>query len=151
MSEIEAIENETGSIRKLPLAAAFVALVGLADAVYLTVKHITAEPVPCSMISGCETVLTSTYAEIGGVPLAAFGAVAYFVAFSLALLAAYGNRGLWTIFGIQVVLMSLFTAWLLYLQAFVIGAFCQFCLLSALTTFSMLVIYVVSRVIARQS
>ena len=138
-------ETSTGSIAKLPLAAAFVALVGLADSVYLTVHHITAEPVPCNMISGCETVLTSTYAEIAGVPLAAFGAVAYFVAFSLALLAAFGNRLLWTVFGIQVVLMSLFTAWLLYLQAYVIGAFCQFCLISALTTFSMLAIFLGSR------
>ena len=138
-------EQTTSSIAKLPLAAAFVALIGIADSVYLTVHHITAEPVPCNMISGCETVLTSTYAEIAGVPLAAFGAVAYFVAFSLALLAAFGNRLLWTVFGIQVVLMSLFTAWLLYLQAYVIGAFCQFCLISALTTFSMLAIFLVSR------
>src|SRR5688572_905883 len=73
---------------KLPIAAAVVALAGLADSVYLTVKHIAAEPVPCSIISGCETVLTSTYAEIAGVPLAAFGAAAYFAAFALALLAA---------------------------------------------------------------
>ena len=145
MNDTELQEPTTGSIAKLPLAAAFVALAGLADSVYLTVHHITAEPVPCNMISGCETVLTSTYAEIAGVPLAAFGAVAYFVAFSLALLAAFGNRLLWTVFGIQVVLMSLFTAWLLYLQAYVIGAFCQFCLISALTTFSMLAIFLVSR------
>jgi uncharacterized membrane protein len=146
MTDPELNETSTKSfIAKLPLAAAFVALVGLADSVYLTVHHMTAEPVPCNMISGCETVLTSTYAEIAGIPLAAFGAVAYFVAFSLALLAAFGNRMLWTVFGIQVVLMSLFTAWLLYLQAYVIGAFCQFCLISAVTTFSMLAIFLISR------
>lgn len=138
--------QDTGSISKLPLAAAFVALVGVADSVYLTVNHITAAPVPCSIIEGCETVLTSPYAEIYGVPLAAFGAVAYFVAFSLAILAAFGNRLMWGFFGVQVVFMSLFTLWLLYLQAFVIGAFCQFCLLSALTTFTMLAIFIVTRV-----
>ena len=135
----------TTSIAKLPLAAAIVALAGLADSTYLTVKHITAEVVPCSLVSGCETVLSSSYAEIAGVPLAAFGAVAYFVAFALALLAAFGNRVMWTVFGIQVVLMSVFTVWLLYLQAFVIGAFCQFCLISAFTTFTMLAIYGASR------
>ena len=141
----EQIAAPTGSIAKLPLAAAFVALVGVADSVYLTIKHLTDEPVPCSIIAGCETVLNSDYAQIAGVPLAAFGAAAYFVAFSLAILAAYGNRMLWTVFGIQVVGMSLFTAWLIYLQAYVIGAFCQFCLLSAITTFTMLVIYIASR------
>lgn len=145
MTHADPIEESTGSIAKLPLAAAFVALVGLADSVYLTVHHLTAEPVPCSLISGCETVLTSSYAEIAGVPLAAFGAVAYFVAFSLAILAAFGNRLMWMAFGAQVVLMAAVTAWLLYLQAFVIGAFCQFCLLSAITTFTMLIIFVVSR------
>lgn len=132
-------------IAKLPLAAAIVAMIGLLDSVYLTVKHYTATPVPCSIIEGCETVLTSTYAEIGGIPLAAFGAAAYFAAFSLAILAAYGNRQMWKLFGLQAAAMSLVTAWLLYLQGFVIGAFCQFCLLSALTTFSLLIIFIASR------
>ena len=117
---------------------------GLVDSVYLTLHHLTSEPVPCSIIEGCETVLTSKYAEVGGIPLAAFGAAAYFIAFSLAILAAYGNRLTWTLFGVQVVLMAAFTAWLLYLQAFVIGAFCQFCLISALTTFGMLAIFLVA-------
>jgi uncharacterized membrane protein len=133
------------SIAKLPAAAAIVALVGLADATYLTVKHFTDGIVPCSIIAGCETVLTSRYAEFGGIPLAAFGAAAYFVAFALALLAAFGNRVTWTLFGVQVIFMSLFTLWLLYLQAYVIGAFCQFCLLSAITTFTLLAIFIASR------
>ena len=129
----------------LPIAAAVVALVGLADSVYLTVKHITAEPVPCSIISGCETVLTSTYAEILDIPLAAFGAAAYFAAFALSLLAAFGNRSAWLGFGILSIAMAGFTAWLLYLQAFVIEAFCQFCLLSALTSITMFLIALISR------
>lgn len=139
-------EPSAGAIAKLPLAASIVALIGLADAGYLTVKHLTAEPVPCTIVSGCETVLTSEYAQIGDIPLAAFGAAAYFIAFSLAILAAFGNRTMWTLFGVKVILMSVFTAWLLYLQAYIIGAFCQFCLLSALTTFTLLVLFLVSRI-----
>ena len=141
------LNEEVGvsSIPKLPVAAAIVALAGLADAVYLTVHHVTAEPVPCSIVEGCETVLTSPYATIGDIPLAAFGGVAYFVAFALALLTAFGNRLTWVLFGIQVALMSAFTLWLLYLQAYVIGAFCQFCLLSAVTTFTLLALYIASR------
>jgi len=148
----ETVINEpaaAASMPKLPVAGAIVALAGVADSVYLTVHHLTAEPVPCSLISGCETVLTSTYAEIGGIPLAAFGAVAYFIAFSLALLTAFGNRMTWMLFGVQVALMSIFTVWLLYLQGFVIGAFCQFCLISAITTFTMLGIYIASRFVGR--
>ncbi len=137
--------NQSPPVAKLPLLAAVVALIGLADAVYLTIHHYTGEKVPCSIVEGCEQVLTSSYAEIGGVPLAIFGAAAYFAAFSLAILAAYGNRLMWSLFGGQVVLMAIFTAWLVYLQAFVIEAFCQFCLISAATTFTLFVIFLVSK------
>lgn len=168
MTDPENNPEEAGPVSglsKLSLAAAFVALLGVADAVYLTVHHYTAEPVPCSIVEGCEQVLTSQYATLGGllravlgeaaagisssgpgeVPLAALGGLAYFIAFALALLAAYGDSRMWKIFGIQVILMSLFTAWLIYLQGFVIGAFCQFCLLSAATTFTLLIIFLISK------
>jgi len=138
-------ETDTAGIAKLPAAASVLALVGLADSVYLTVKHFTAEPVPCSIIEGCETVLTSSYAEFAGVPIAAFGAAAYFAAFSLAILAAYGNRPAWTLFGVQAFLMAAVSAFLIYLQAFVIGAFCQFCLVSAATSFGLFIVFIISR------
>ena len=148
MSEsVEQIDSSPG--RWIPFAAAVVALIGLADSVYLTVHHYTAEPVPCDLVAGCETVLKSMYAEYAGIPTAAFGAFAYFVAFSLAILAAYGNRLTWTLFGVQAVIMTVVTLWLLYLQAFVIKAFCQFCLLSALTTSILLVLFIISRAIRR--
>ena len=145
MSDEEVQTGGSDGIAWIPVLAAIVAAIGLADSVYLTIHHLTAVPVPCSIISGCETVLTSQYAEIGGIPLAAFGALAYFLAFSFAILAAFGNRTMWTVFGLQVTLMAIFTAWLIYLQAFVIGAFCQFCLLSALTTFTLFSLFVVSK------
>lgn len=132
------------TIAKLPLAAAIVALLGLADSIYLTVHHYTAEPVPCSILEGCETVLTSSYAEIGGVPLAALGAAAYFAAFSLALLAAFGDRRMWKLYGVQATIMACVSGFLVYIQGAVIGAFCQFCLLSAVTSLTLFVLFVVS-------
>ncbi len=143
--EIVARETNDAAVAKLPLLAALVALCGVADAIYLTVHHYTGEQVPCSIVAGCEQVLTSSYAEIWGIPLAAFGALAYFAAFSLAVLAAFGNGLMWKVFGVQVVLMAIFTAWLVYLQAFVIGAFCQFCLASAAITFTLFIIFLASR------
>jgi len=124
MSDAEYLpEEQTGKITRLPLAAALVALVGLIDAIYLTINHYKGEQVPCSITGGCEMVLSSAYAQIGGVPLAVFGAFAYFIAFSLAILAAYGNRLMWKLFGLQTLLMAGFSLWLIYLQAAVIGAF----------------------------
>lgn len=139
------IDRPTGFVAKLPLLAAFAALIGLGDAIYLTINHYTGEKVPCSIVEGCEQVLNSSYAEIAGIPLAVFGAAAYFAAFSLAILAAFGNRTMWALFGVQVSLMMIFSVWLLYLQAFVIEAFCQFCLLSAATTFILFITFLVSR------
>jgi len=145
-SNFEVIANQpANTVAKLPLLAAVVALIGLADAIYLTIHHYTGEKVPCSIVEGCDQVLTSSYAEIAGIPLAIFGAAAYFAAFSLAILAAFGNVRAWTLFGVQVILMFVFTVWLVYLQWFVIEAFCQFCLLSAGTTFLLFVIYFVSK------
>ena len=142
----ENLPGQSGKfISKLPILAAVVALLGLADSVYLTVQHFTDEPVPCSLISGCEKVLTSQYAEMFGIPTAAFGAAAYFLAFSLAVLAAYGNRSMWTIFGALVAVMAIFTIYLIYLQAFVIEAFCQFCLISAASTLTLFIIFIISK------
>ena len=146
MNESHIAESRSNNaVGKLPLLAAAVALIGLADSIYLTIHHYTGEKVPCSIVAGCEQVLTSSYAEIAGFPLAAFGALAYFVAFALAILTAFGNRLTWTLFSVQVVLMTVFTAWLFYLQASVIGAFCQFCLLSAATTLTLFFIVLISK------
>lgn len=133
------------SSNKIQWAAAIVALCGLADAAFLTIKHFSGERVPCSVITGCEQVLTSVYAEILGIPLALFGAAAYFLAFSLAILAAFGNRLMWFLFGVQTSLMMLFTIWLLYLQAFEIQAFCQFCLISAAVTVTLFILALISK------
>lgn len=134
-----------------PVIAALAALIGLADAVYLTIHHYTAEPVPCSIVEGCEMVLTSDYAAIGGVPIAAVGALAYIAAFVLAALTLAGKTGSWKIFGVHTSLMAAVTLYLIYLQGFVIGAFCQFCLLSAAVTFTLFLIFVLSAVLRRRS
>lgn len=127
-----------------PIAAAIAALIGLGDALYLTINHYTGEKVPCSVTGGCEQVLTSAWSEIGGVPLSIFGAVAYFIAFSLAVLVAFGNRKLWNLYGALAAGMTAFSAFLVYLQASVIGAFCQFCLLSAATSTTLFILYGIS-------
>jgi len=124
--------------------AAFVSLIGLADAIYLTVEHLAGRSVRCTL-SGCSEVLSSPYASVRGIPLAAIGAFAYFTVFSLATLAAFGYQVAGKLLTFIVGAMFLTTLWLLYLQAFVIGHFCQFCLLSALVTTTLTVLVIASR------
>jgi uncharacterized membrane protein len=116
------------------LIAALLSLIGLADALYLTIQHLTGQSLRCTVISGCSEVLGSPYAQIGSIPLAAIGAVAYFTVFSLSILALFGYRLVKPLLAILVILMFLMTLWLLYLQAIVIRHFCQYCLLSAAVT-----------------
>ena len=114
--------------------AALVALIGLADAAYLTVTHLTGEDVLCGS-GDCSVVLGSVYASVGRIPTAAFGALAYFAVFSSALLAAFGYTRARIFLTLVVAVMFGVTLWLLYVQAFILHAFCPFCLLSAALTF----------------
>jgi uncharacterized membrane protein len=120
----------------LYLIAALLALIGLADSIYLTVEHLTGQTLRCTY-SGCFEVLGSQYSHIGRVPLAALGAIAYFTVFDLSILAAFGYRFARPLLAALVALMFLMTLWLLYLQAFVIHHFCQYCLLSAAVTITL--------------
>ena len=121
---------------------ACLALVGLADAIYLTVQHVTGQSVRCTIVSGCSEVLSSSYASFNGIPLALIGAVAYFTVFSLATLAAFDYPFVAKLLLVVTGLMFLTTLWLIYLQAVVIGHFCQFCLLSAAVTIALTVLII---------
>lgn len=130
-------------------AAALLSLIGLADAIYLTVEHLAGRAVQCTITSGCEEVLNSAYATLGGVPLAALGALAYFTAFSLAILAAFGNGWAGKLLFYTVGLMLAVSIYLFILQAFVLHAFCQFCLLSGAVTLLLAIIVLIERFYVR--
>lgn len=121
--------------RLLAAATAALSLLGVADALYLTVEHLSGRSVRCMVVSGCDEVLASRYATVAGaVPLAALGVLAYFTVFSLATLIAFGYERLRAPLLLLVVMMLAASLWLVYLQAFVIKAFCFYCLFSATLT-----------------
>jgi uncharacterized membrane protein len=125
--------------------AMLVSLIGLGDSLYLTIQHLTGQSVRCSITTGCSAVLSSQYATIAGVPTAAFGALAYFTAFSLATLAVFGYERARTALALLVALMLLVTLWLLYVQVFALRAFCEYCLLSAGMTVTLMGLVVAGR------
>lgn len=111
------------------------ALLGFADAAYLTATHYAGAPVFCGASGGCETVLTSDFATVGPVPVALVGTVYY----AIASLAAWTPTGSWTrgtaaflagLTGLALVVSGV----LFWLQASVIDAWCRFCLVSAMIT-----------------
>ncbi|HET7693210.1 MAG TPA: vitamin K epoxide reductase family protein [Gemmatimonadota bacterium] len=115
--------------------ARVLALVGFADAAYLTATHYAGSSVFCGASGGCETVLSSEFATLGPVPIALIGAVYY----GLASLLAWTPGASWsrTTAGILAGLTGLafaISAVLFGIQAFQLHAWCRFCLVSAAIT-----------------
>jgi len=64
-----------------------------------------------------------------------FGALAYFTLFSFATFAAFGYSWAPRFVALIAVAMFLTTLWFLYVQAFLLHAYCRYCLFSAALTF----------------
>jgi uncharacterized membrane protein len=117
------------------IVAAIVSLAGLADATYLSVQALTGETLGCGGSPDCFRVLGSLYAKVGGIPVAFFGVLAYFSAFTFATFAGFGYARARTFLIPTIGAMFLATLWFLYVQAFLLHAYCRYCLFSAATTF----------------
>ena len=105
------------------------AVMGALISAYLTWTHFAGlTPVCTGSGEGCETVQSSRYASILGVPVALLGLIAYGgLIFSTVL---WRETGIYLGFLISLV-GTLFSGYLTYLEIFVIGALCQWCLASA--------------------
>jgi uncharacterized membrane protein len=111
------------------------ALAGIGVSGYLTWTHLTNQAVACGQSPDCDIVQQSAYSEVAGVPVALFGLLAYVALAGLAFaygrlseaLAEYVPLGL---FGISLAGV-LYSAYLTYLELFVIRAICRWCVASA--------------------
>lgn len=138
---------------RVPLLALLIlSFLGFADAAYLTADHYLKLPLPCSLTQGCDLVLTSKYATIGGLPIALFGALYYLVILFLSLYVytVYTSQNpnllaVRAIFGLTLTSLAIYIC-LVYLQIFVIKALCMYCLGSALVT---LILFIFSWVLLR--
>jgi uncharacterized membrane protein len=117
------------SERQLRLAALVVAGLGVCVAGYLTYVHYAGlEPFCAGGGHGCERVQSSSYAKLGGIPVAVLGLAGY-LAIAAALLAP-GERARLAAAALAVTGAG-FSAYLTYLELFVIDAICQWCVASA--------------------
>lgn len=119
----------------LYVIVAIVSLAGLADAIYLTVQALTGETLACGGSPDCFRVLGSQYARIDGIPVAALGTIAYFSVFTFATFALFGFARARLFLTLTITAMFLATLWFLCVQAFLLHAYCRYCLFSAAVTF----------------
>lgn len=109
------------------LALAATAALGAALSAYLSWIHWSGELALCLGAGGCEVVQGSRFATVGPVPVAAIG-LAGFLAILVSILAWTPSRaGAGTVaFGLMLA-ATLYVAYLTYLELFVIGAVCPWC------------------------
>jgi uncharacterized membrane protein len=118
-----------GGERKLVIAIAAIALVGVGIATYLVYVHYAGiKPFCVAGGGGCEKVQTSDYAKLAGIPVAVLGLAGY-----LAILASLFVRGdLGRLAGAAIALSGFgFSVYLTYREIFTIKAICHWCVGSA--------------------
>jgi len=118
-----------------PVAIALLAFTGMVDAFYLSIKR-NSGPIPCHITHGCTDVLTSKYSEIGPIPLSWFGLAFYFTIFSIVIIQLFEDpdNPVKQLSGLIFYLAGaalIISAFLVGIQAFILKAFCEYCLLSA--------------------
>ena len=131
---------------------------------YLTIVKLTGGAAACTASStavgtgaGCNSVLSSPWAEVLGQPLALFGFLAYFsmLVFALAPLLFKGGENkeqrqklenlTWTLLLIGSISMTVFSSYLMYVLFSQIKTVCPYCIASALFSLTMLVLTIIGR------
>ena len=126
------VRTKNDRIRFIAIVA--LSVFGFAVSIYLLGVHLGGVPAVCLGVGDCEAVNTSRYSELLGIPVALLGAGAYLALIATALLdwrgvyADYARRAQFFIAALGVA----FSAYLTYVELFILGAICPWCVFSAI-------------------
>lgn len=125
--------NKTDAI--LSWSIVIFAILGAIDSTYLLIYKLTGNNRMCLGNGGCHNVNFSSYSEIYGIPISAIGLVAYLAMVGIILLEPrlrlLEDNGPLLLFGMGITGVA-FSAYLTYLEIYVIHAVCPFCVASAI-------------------
>ena len=115
----------------------FLCIIGFGVAGYLAYVETTQTTAVCGPVGDCNTVQQSKYARLFGIlPIGVLGLVGHVAIFVSWLVARYANDHLANLAVISIFIMTvfgtLFSIYLTFLEPFVIGATCAWCLTSAI-------------------
>ncbi|MBI4410021.1 MAG: vitamin K epoxide reductase family protein [Gemmatimonadetes bacterium] len=133
-------EPREASLPRNRMAIAVLALVGAFISSYLLLHKLGLIGALACGTGSCETVQASPWAVFLGVPVPAWGIVGYGALFGTALVGLQpshieSRRVAWALLGLAVAAFA-FSLYLTALEAFVIHAWCRWCIVSALLTSS---------------
>lgn len=119
-------------------------VLGFADSAYLAVTHWSGELPPCGGYAGCDLVNTSRYADILGIPIAAYGALLYAALLAVSLVRGQPPGRSWVystllLYGLALA-GAVFMAYLTAIELFVLHAVCYWCLALAAITLLLLIL-----------
>jgi len=119
----------------VPALLALLSIAGLGISSYLTYTHWAEATIVCGGIGNCNLVNNSEYSELAGIPVALLGALNYLTLIALAVVwlwwrpsgLAWPLMAFWglSLFG------TLYSAYLTYVEVFVLEAICVYCVASA--------------------
>lgn len=135
------------------VAAAVVAAMGTIVSSYLTWIHYSGDLALCIGVGGCEAVQQSRFSVVGPLPVALIGLAGFVAILAVALLRLRGDAPWWTettLFGLSLA-ATLYVAYLTYIELFVIGAVCPWCVTVALCSASVLALVSFDLVRAQRS
>ncbi|NCO12570.1 MAG: dihydroorotate dehydrogenase (quinone) [Candidatus Pacebacteria bacterium CG_4_10_14_3_um_filter_34_15] len=137
----------------LSLLLIVLSIIGIADSSYITYEKIAGYTPDCGAGFDCGTVLNSEWSSIGPIPLSLLGFVFYLTVFILSILNCldfdlkkYLKNGFLKLTTIQELILAatifgaLFSGYLVFIMAFVIHAWCKYCLISAFTSLSLFIV-----------
>jgi uncharacterized membrane protein len=130
----------------LRLLSIVITLIGLLDTVYLSYTKIANVEVVCpeGVVLNCDIVQSSPYSKIGPLPIQFLGLAAYIAIFGVLLLETrvpfFEANGKLIVFGMTL-FGFLYSAFLTGIEAFVLHAWCPYCVVSAI---AMTLLFVVS-------
>jgi uncharacterized membrane protein len=130
----------------LKLIAVLLNIIGLAISGYLVYTKLFNVEVVCAEngVFQCDLVQSTVYSKVAGIPVQFIGLAGYLAIFAVLLLE--GRNAFFTKYGVQLVFGMtlfgfLFSGYLTAIEAFVIHAWCMWCLGSAIT---MTLLFIVS-------
>lgn len=110
------------------------AAIGVLVSGYLTWVHYSGDLALCIGVGGCEAVQTSRFSVVGPVPVALVGFVGFVAIFVVALVRVRDEPPEWAdtaLFGLSFA-ATLYVAYLTYVELFVLGAVCPWCVAVAI-------------------
>jgi uncharacterized membrane protein len=112
---------------------AVISAIGVVISAYLTWVHYSGNLALCIGVGGCESVQGSRFAIAGGVPVALIGLGGFALIFALAVLRLRHAPPVWAdiaIFALSIAATA-YVSYLTYIELFVIGAVCPWCVAAA--------------------